>query len=170
MNRPARARGLRRLSGPLAATLSAALAFIACGSPLVGAVCEQTSCDGECKVNADCKVGYQCRDGSCVPKPECAQNADCDDASVCIGGVCKPAGECLSDAHCPCEKGFCKAGGCVAPAKDCTPSPPIPCKLNRDCPAKMYCVADLCVSSTECLTHKDCPAGEACFGSNCYAL
>ena len=80
-----------------------------------GKVCVEGRCQ-ECAADADCKAGFACRDGKCVPKPECAADADCPAGRACQDGRCveKP-GACRSDADC--GEGSCQGGQCVPKAK-----------------------------------------------------
>jgi hypothetical protein len=163
-----------RIATALVVALHAALtplALDACGSPLVGAECEPDGCNPPaCVADPDCPRGMLCVGGACVaPKPECTSNKDCKAAEVCLHGRCQAFGDCTDDAHCPCDKGTCSAGKCVAPAKTCD-SPPTACKINADCPTKMVCVGAVCTYTTECLSHADCPLDQACFGTLCYAM
>jgi hypothetical protein len=161
---------LRPLACVVASLAFAALASLACGSPLVGAECEPPGCgEAACQVNADCQVGELCQGGACVAKPECATNADCTGDRICKAGACKDVLGCVIDAHCPCDKGTCKDNVCVGPAKACT-AQPVPCAINADCPAKTYCVGQQCLSTLECRKHADCPAGEACYEQLCFPL
>ena len=161
---------LRPIAGVVAALSFAALASLACGSPLVGAECEPPGCgESECKVDADCTGGRLCTGGACVAKAECTFNADCGKDRVCVAGACKTPNECVVDLHCPCDQGFCIEGHCKGGPKDCN-APPTTCALNADCGPYMYCVDRICRTTLECLKHADCKAGEACYQSVCYAL
>ncbi len=49
----------------------------------------------ECSIDADCPLGYVCRNGVCVPEDEippitCSIDADCPTGYVCQNGVCVP--------------------------------------------------------------------------------
>lgn len=61
----------------------------------------QNECFAECTSSAQCRAGYYCRNGGCLPKV--ANGNPCNDAEQCTSGICylsnaQPNGVCCSDA------------------------------------------------------------------------
>lgn len=116
----------RRRALLLTAMLAAALAVGGCGG--------KGSTPTECKANADCAAGQECRADSrtCVP---------------CSGGVCGGSASCTSSADCAGGR-VCKASACVV------------CAADADCGDGKRCSDGACVSSsTACAKDGDCPSG-----------
>ena len=114
-------------------------------------VCVQGQCQ-ECAVDANCKPGFVCQTGRCLPKPECTADASCPGGTKCKAGKCAP--ECAQDNEC--GAGKCRSGRCVENA----------CTTPSDCPGGQDCQAGVCAPKV----------AEACkweplrFGFNDYAL
>jgi len=85
-----------------------------------GEVCVEGLCR-ECGKDADCREGFTCRDGACLPQAECRLDADCGAGRRCRQGRCGP--ECGADADCAaglkCRESRCVAGPECTKGADC---------------------------------------------------
>ena len=62
-----------------------------------GEFCVDGTCQ-QCRDDANCPEGQQCKGGRCEVKPECLSDGDCKDNMVCRSGKCQIA--CTSDGDC----------------------------------------------------------------------
>ncbi len=158
----------------LAALLvGAGLVAASCGpeqqrDPCDGVDCEFGSCEsssGECvnrevcDVDADCLVGYECRDSECAAIEECGADDECD-PGVCSDEVCVNPDTCSEDADCR-ARTYCA----VESGEEEGSCEPDPCN-EIQCPRGVCergtneCVsAETCTERTE---HLDCLAGQRC--------
>jgi hypothetical protein len=132
--------------------------------------CRDSHCQlAACQKHSDCPEGTACLEGDCRPA-ECRENADCADEAVCSLGSCITVGlgECFRDEHCG-ENGVCVNGVCDGGDGPITPGGSGACEINLDCGSpRYYCVAKICRTSTECLTHAHCKAGQLCARNLCW--
>ena len=119
--------------------------------------CVQTQCR-QCRQNADCPQGSECKAGACAALPKLAKNACADDAQCpegksCINGECKA---CAADDECG-PGGKCRGGKCLRPGG---------CDRDEDCPQHMDCIGGRCVADTKVSRTgiPDCALGSIYFG------
>jgi MYXO-CTERM domain-containing protein len=100
-------------------------------------VCDAEACKTGCKSDGDCKPGFSCADGSCIP--------------TASGGVCDDAGLVLTsadDTKTDCNPYVCRAGECL---RNCTDS--------SDCQTGFICNTSagdgVCEAVTNMPTNKD---------------
>jgi peptidoglycan-associated lipoprotein len=78
-----------------------------------GKFCVQGHCQ-ECGSDVDCKSGFVCRAGRCVPRPECGSAVDCARGQMCVEGRCVADPDaCSPGVTCSGGRG-CVEGRCVA--------------------------------------------------------
>ena len=98
-----------------------------------------------CKTNSDCRYGYTCSAGSCVPKdakPNCKTAGDCKNGETCVFGEC--AAFCDSSTPCKGDKacqGLTGVGLCLSTHSE------------------LYSELDI----AECLTNDDLPYDKSCY-------
>jgi len=132
---------------------------------------------GGCKTDADCPLGYYCKNAKCekvptTPAGGCKSDADCTKPNVCdkVSGMCvppstNPTGGCKSNSDCT-PPNLCdtKTGKCLPPTgNQCDPVEGI------DCPSGEVCVGRQCVKlpTGGCKDNSQCPAGFYCLNGKC---
>ena len=127
-----------------------------------------------CKSDADCPLGYTCKNGKCeppvtTPPSGCKSNADCSSPLICDTN----SGKCLKGTGKSCDpiEGTGCAPGEICINRQCAILPKT-CKDNSACPSGFKCVAGKCVPSGKpptggCVTNKDCPTGQVCVNGVC---
>ena len=106
----------------------------------VGARCDASFtpalCVSTCEVGADCRDGYQCWRGGCVPA--CASDGDCRvEGATCGDGACELPG-CDGDEDCRAGT-TCRAPVCV------TAGEPGALELGASCTGDLDCASGICL-------------------------
>ena len=131
---------------------------------------------GGCKTDADCPLGYYCKNKKCelvptTPPAGCKTDADCKAPNVCdkTSGMCVPPSTggtgCKSDSDCT-PPNLCdtKSGKCLPPTGNgCDPVEGI------ECPVGEVCVGRQCVKlpTGGCTNNSQCPSGFYCLNGKC---
>lgn len=98
-----------------------------------GEFCVDGTCQ-QCRDDANCPEGQQCKGGRCEVKPECLSDGDCKDNMVCRSGKCQI--ECTSDGDC--GRGYkCTNNRCIDP---------LACSSDADCATGMTCQGGRCAT------------------------
>lgn len=139
----------------------------ACGA---GAVCDRgispNLCTDACDDRTDCRDGYQCWRGGCLPA--CTDAASCGSTgATCMDGQCVGP-ECTDDGQCPPGYG-CDAGTCV----ERPDAGPVLLGDGQPCAADAECTSGIClpparggICSRACVDAITC-AGEVPFSAAC---
>ncbi len=149
---------------------------------------DQTTCNTQCSVDANCVSGFYCAASQCV-----AQQATgpCTSNSLCISGFCDIAGsgncctaQCLPATDSACNPTSCDptSGACVYPegntcgSSSCSGSTLTAglCDFSGNCnPTPALCMNGLICNAagtdclTTCATIADCQSGFYCSGGSC---
>ncbi len=96
-----------------------------------------------CKAQNDCRSGFLCKNGSCVPKtgkPECSKAADCGAGEVCLFGKCSSfCGFCDENQTCQ-NKSAISVGVCITNLPEMFSGPDsFFCMSDNDLPYDSVC-------------------------------
>ncbi len=150
--------------------------------------CGETPCqnpDPSCSISSDCRAGYICIKGGCVPgKPgACESHETCGDGAACVDGECQDTGLCTADKEAACAshgEGYTcdDRGTCVPPVGSTPPDPPPveTCAAATACDGGFcvdgtctQCSADDCGEAKTCQLDRHCGEGRVCLDGQCTA-